>query len=72
MKTREEKFEAMLSDMQKQYHDIVQKMDKLKNENKTKTATYRQLMGNKMMYQNMLSLYKIYGLIEEGENYNIL
>lgn len=72
MKTREEKFEAMLSDIQKQYHDVVQKMEKLKNENKTKTATYRQLIGNKMMYQNMLSLYKIYGLIEEGENHNIL
>lgn len=72
MKTREEKFEAMLSDIQKQYHDVVQKMEKLKNENKTKTATYRQLMGNKMMYQNMLSLYKIYGLIEESENHNIL
>lgn len=72
MKTREDKFEIMLSDIQKQYHDIIVKMEKLKNENKTKTATYRQLMGNKMMYQNMLSLYKIYGLIEESENHNIL
>ena len=30
-----------------------------------KTATFRQLMGDKLMYQNMLTLYKLYGLIEE-------
>ncbi|MGN0397625.1 MAG: hypothetical protein ACI4EL_06405 [Candidatus Fimimorpha sp.] len=39
-------------------------MEKLKEENKTKSATYRQLMGNKLNYQNMLSMYKLYGLIE--------
>lgn len=65
MSEREEKFEKMLSDIQKNYIDITRKMEKLKNENKTKTATYRQLMGTKMNYQNMLSLYKIYGLTEE-------
>ena len=36
-----------------------------KAEGKEKSATYRQLMGNKMQYQNMLSLYEIYGLLEE-------
>ena len=45
--------------------DVVEKMEKLKEEGKTKSATYRQLMGTKMNYQNMLSLYKIYGLIED-------
>lgn len=65
MSEREEKFEKMLSDIQKNYIDITRKMEKLKNENKTKTATYRQLMGTKMNYQNMLSLYKICGLTEE-------
>ena len=42
-------------------------MKRLKEEGKEKTATYRQLMGNKMQYQNMLSLYQIYGLTDEGE-----
>ena len=40
-------------------------MKQLKEGGKEKTATYRQLMGNKLQYQNMLSLYKIYGLLDE-------
>ena len=65
MTEREEKFEKMLSDIQQNYADVVKKMEKLKEEGKTKSATYRQLMGTKMNYQSMLSLYKIYGLIED-------
>ena len=65
MTEREEKFEKMLSDIQQNYADVVKKMEKLKEEGKTKSATYRQLMGTKMNYQNMLSLYKIYGLLDD-------
>lgn len=61
---RLEAFEKMLSAVQKNYADITEKMEKLKADGKVKSATYRQLMGNKMMYQNMLSMYQIYGLIE--------
>ncbi|MDY2699426.1 MAG: hypothetical protein ACI4E5_05985 [Suilimivivens sp.] len=60
---RIENFEKMLSDVQRNYEDTVLKMEKLKAEGKTKSATYRQLMGNKMTYQSMLSMYRIYGLI---------
>lgn len=64
MSEREEKFERMLADVQKNHSETVAKMDKLKAEGKEKSATYRQYMGNKLMYQNILSLYKIYGLTE--------
>lgn len=64
MTEREERFEEMLTDIRQNHADVVEKMEKLKEEGKTKSATYRQLMGTKMNYQNMLSLYKIYGLIE--------
>ena len=40
-------------------------MKRLKEQGKEKSATYRQLMGNKMQYQNMLSMYRIYGLLDE-------
>ena len=60
---RIENFEKMLSDVQRNYEDTVKKKEKLKAEGKTKSATYRQLMGNKMTYQSMLSMYRIYGLI---------
>ena len=65
MTQREENFEKMLTFVQGKYADTVEKMDKLRAADKTKTATFRQLMGDKLMYQNMLTLYKLYGLIEE-------
>ena len=44
MSEREEKFEAMLRAVQREYDDTIQKMEKLKAQDKTKTATYRQLL----------------------------
>ena len=64
MSTRVEKFEAMLQSVQREYETTLQKMEKLKGEGKEKTATYRQLMGDKLMLQNILSRYKIYGLLD--------
>ena len=64
MSDREEKFEKMLDAILKQYDDTVLKMDKLKAEDKTKTATYKQLMGNKLTLGNMIAMYRLYGLID--------
>ena len=64
MSEREEKFEAMLRAVQREYDDIIQKMEKLKAQDKTKTATYRQLLGEKLMLQNILTRYQIYGLLD--------
>ena len=52
----------------KNYETADNKMKRLKAEGKEKSATYRQLMGNKLQYQHMLSLYKIYGLIDGEED----
>ncbi|MCI7727464.1 MAG: hypothetical protein MSH58_10085 [Clostridiales bacterium] len=65
MSQREENFEKMLAFVRQKYADTVAKMEELKAADKTKSATFRQLMGDKLMYQNMLMLYKLYGLIEE-------
>ena len=62
---RLEAFEKMLKAIQEDYETTEYKMKQLKEGGKEKTATYRQLMGNKLQYQNMLSLYKIYGLLDE-------
>lgn len=64
MSEREEKFEKMLQAVQEQYAATVEKLGVLKGQDKTKTATYRQLLGDKLMLQNILSLYKIYGLLD--------
>ena len=61
--TRLENFEKMLCAVQKEYEDAVAKMEELKAKGSVKSATYHQLMGRKMMYQNMLSMYELYDLI---------
>ena len=64
MYEREERFERMLQEIQVEYASIEQRMAVLRAEGKTKTVTFRQLMGNKLMYQSMLSMYREHGLIE--------
>ena len=61
---RLEAFENMLSSVQHQYEDIEVRMTDLKMEGKEKTTTYRQLMGKKLTLQNILDMYRIYGLTE--------
>ena len=64
MNERLEAFEKMLAGVQEEYVSITKQMERLKEEGKVKSATYRQLMGRKMTYQSMLGLYQVYGLIE--------
>ena len=64
MTQRQEQFEKMLQAVQEQYAATVDRMEVLKGQDKTKTATYRQLLGDKLMLQNILSLYKVYGLLD--------
>lgn len=59
-------FEKMLVAVEKEYKDIVEKMEKMKADGKVKTVTYQQLMSRKLMHQNMLSMYEIYGLRDKG------
>lgn len=62
---RIEQFEKMLSQYQKKYASVIEKMEELKAQNKTKTVTYKQLWAEKMTLQNILITYKTYGLIDE-------
>lgn len=61
---RLEAFEQMLSDIQKQAEYESEQLKKLKADGKEKSATYRQFLGNRMLYNMMLEKYKEYGLIE--------
>ena len=68
MKAGEERldaFEKMLLAVQNEYADVQVKMKKMKTESRTKSATYRQLMGRKMTLQSMLTMYEVYGLTEK-------
>lgn len=65
LESRLDRFEKMLMAVQENYNQTDGKMKQLKAEGKEKSATYRQFMSSKMQYQNMLSMYRLYGLLEE-------
>ena len=58
-------YEKMQESIVNEYNNIIIEMQELKKQERAKTVTYRQLMGKKLLYKDMLSLYKIYGLQEE-------
>lgn len=62
---RLEAFEKMLSDIQEQAAYETEQMERLRSEGREKTVTFRQYLGNRMLYQAMLARYREYGLIGE-------
>ena len=63
--TNEEKlaaYEAMQAFVKERYRAAADRMAELKAAGREKSATYRQMMGDKMQYQSMLLLYQMYGL----------
>lgn len=63
-KERLEAFEKMLAAVQHNYAAADSKIQQLKKDGKEKTVTFRENLGNKLMYGNMLSLYRLYNLID--------
>lgn len=68
MESRLEAFEKMLTAVQDNYNQTEARLKQLKAEGKEKSVTYRQLMSSKLQYQNMISLYRLYGLIDEKKD----
>lgn len=62
---RLQQFEKMLSAVQTEYENIVRQMEELKEKGKIRSVIYQQLLARKMTYQNMLSMYELYDLIEK-------
>lgn len=63
---RLEAFEKMLADVQQRYSAAEERMKQLKSQGREKSATFRQLMGDKLQYQNMLTMYRLCGLLDGG------
>ena len=61
---RLEAFETMLRDVVTRSALEQEIMDELKRQGREKSATYRQYMGNRLMYRQILDLYRQYGLLE--------
>ena len=64
MEDRLEQFEKMLAGVRLQYDDCCTKMEALKADGREKSVSFRQLLAKKLELQNMLIIYRTYGLIE--------
>lgn len=60
--TELERYRRMRESIEERYAEVSGRMEQLKAEGKIKSATYRQYYANKMMYKNMLDLYRLYDL----------
>ena len=58
-------FEAMRQSVQEQSRQVEAQMRALKAQGRERSATYRQLMGNRLQLAQVLAMYRAYGLTEE-------
>lgn len=56
------KFEDFYYDLLKDQQEIPKELDRLKSEGKNKTYRYKELLGKKLVNNNILSMLKTYGL----------
>ena len=57
------KFENALKDIVNEYNNIGLKLENLRNENKEKTVKFKELLGKKLTYNMIITIFKRYGLI---------
>ena len=60
---RLEAYEAMTRQIQAEYQDIARKLEDLRNQNKTSSARFRELLGQKLMLSNELARLKAWRLL---------
>lgn len=65
---RLERFEKALNDILKNYDELAKELEKLRNEGKMKTAKFRELLGKKLVYSMIITIFKRYDLIDKGES----
>lgn len=56
------RFENMYDDLVASQNKITEEMEKLRNEGKTKSVRFKELMVKKMTNSNFLIMFKTYGL----------
>lgn len=56
-------FESMLQEIQNDYELKSAEIEKLRSNGKDKTATFKQYLADKLLYQRILGLYEKYDLL---------
>lgn len=55
-------YEAMHAEIQRRMTETERQLEGLREKGRTKSATYRELLGWKLYYKSTLDLYKRFGL----------
>ena len=61
---RLENFEKALKDIINEYERLGKELEILRNENKTKTTKFRELLSKKFVYSMIITIFKRYDLID--------
>ncbi len=62
---RLEKFEKALADILNEYEYLGKELEKLRNEGKSKTTKFRELLWKKLVYSMIINIFKRYDLIDK-------
>ncbi len=62
---RLEKFEKALLDILDEYNILGKELEKLRNDGKSKSTKFRELLGKKLVYNMIITIFKRYDLIEK-------
>ena len=63
---RLENFEKALKDIISEYDNLGEELEKLRDEGKNKTTKFRELLGRKLVYSMIITIFKRYNLIDEN------
>ena len=64
---RLERFEKALDDIINNYKELGEELEKLRNDGKNKTTKFRQLLGKKLVYSMIITIFKRYDLIDKDK-----
>ena len=62
---RLERFEKALNDILSEYDNLRKELEKLRNEGKNKTTKFRELLGKKLVYSMIITIFKRYDLLDK-------
>ena len=62
---RLERFEKALKDILEEYDKLGQELEKLRNEGKSKTTKFREILEKKLVYSMIITIFKRYDLIDK-------
>lgn len=65
---RLEGFEKALKDILNEYEKLGKELETLRNDGKMKTTKFRELLGKKLVYSMIITIFKRYNLINDEDN----